>query len=203
MADTAPQAFSPLSGHIGPVGGPHHAGVVLREVAGLSLINLRGDAEKAFAGHVETVLGVALPTAPNTAACTEGLSLLWLGPDEWLAVSEDGDSPALCARLEEAMSRVHHAVVDLSDNYAVIELSGHAARWVLAKGWPQDLHPSAFKPGQCSQGLLGLAQIVLEQTAEDAYRLFVRPSFAAYLWDWLVDASADVGVRVAPPDAPT
>lgn len=198
MAEFTPQALSPLSGHVGPIGGPYHAGMVLREATGLSLINLRGDADKAFASHVETVLGVALPTVPNTTARTEGVSLIWLGPDEWLAVAEDGDSQALCDRLEEAMSRVHHAVVDLSDNYAVIEASGHAARWVLAKGWPQDLHPSVFKPGTCSQGMLAHAQIVLEQTDADAYRLFVRPSFAAYLWDWLVDAAADVGVRIAP-----
>ena len=198
MAEFTPQALSPLSGHVGPIGGPYHAGMVLREATGLSLINLRGDADKAFASHVETVLGVALPTVPNTTARTEGVSLIWLGPDEWLAVAEDGDSQALCGRLEEAMSRVHHAVVDLSDNYAVIELSGHATRWVLSKGWPQDLHPSVFKPGQCSQGVLGHAQIILEQTGAEAYRLFVRPSFAAYLWDWLVDASADVGVRIAP-----
>lgn len=198
MADSTPLGLSPLSGHIGPIGGPYHAGMVLREATGLSLINLRGDADKSFASHVETVLGVALPTAPNTTARTEGVSLIWLGPDEWLAVAEDGDSAALCSRLEEAMSRVHHAVVDLSDNYAVIEASGHAARWALAKGWPQDLHPSVFKSGSCSQGMLAHAQIVLEQTDEDAYRLFVRPSFAAYIWDWLVDASADVGVRIAP-----
>ena len=196
MADAAPRALSPLSGHIGPVGGPYHAGIVLREAVGLSLINLRGDPAKAFAGHVETVLGAPLPTTPNTTSRTEGVSLLWLGPDEWLAVAQDGDSTALCAKLEDAMARFHHAVVDLSDNYAVIELSGHAARWVLLKGWPQDLHPSVFKPGQCSQGLLGRAQIILEQTGDEAYRLFVRPSFAAYLWDWLVDASADVGHRV-------
>lgn len=196
MADAAPQALTPLAGHTGPVGGSHHAGIVLREVAGLSLINLRGDADKAFGGHVETVLGAALPTEPNTVAAADGVSVLWLGPDEWLAVAEDGDSAALCGKLEDAMAKVHHAVVDLSDNYAVIELSGHAARWVLAKGWPQDLHPSAFKPGRCSQGMLSHAQIVLEQTGDDAYRLFVRPSFAVYLWDWLVDASADVGYRV-------
>lgn len=197
MADTASQARSPLAGHTGVPGGPHQAGLVLRELLGLSLINLRGDADKAFAGHVETVLGTAPPATPNTTARTEGLALIWLAPDEWLAVSLDADSTGLCARLEEAMSRVHHAVVDLSDNYAVIEVSGHAARWVLAKGWPQDLHPSVFKPGDCSQGLLGRSQIILEHTGEDAYRLFVRPSFAAYLWDWLVDAAADVGVRIA------
>ncbi|MCR9073092.1 MAG: sarcosine oxidase subunit gamma family protein [Alphaproteobacteria bacterium] len=201
MADAArklPEARSPLAGHTGPAGGPHHAGLVLREATGLSLINLRGEAGKSFAGHVETVLGAALPTKPNTATQGDGVSLIWLGPDEWLAVSEDGDSGALCARLEEAMTRVHHAVVDLSDNYAVIEVSGHAARWVLAKGWPQDLHPTVFKTGACSQGMLAHAQIVLERTDEDAYRLFVRPSFAAYLWDWLVDAGADAGVRIAP-----
>lgn len=201
MADAArklPEARSPLAGHTGPAGGPHHAGLVLREATGLSLINLRGEAGKSFAGHVETVLRAALPTKPNTATQGDGVSLIWLGPDEWLAVCEDGDSGALCARLEEAMARVHHAVVDLSDNYAVIEISGHATRWVLAKGWPQDLHSTVFKTGACSQGMLAHAQIVLEQTEADAYRLFVRPSFAAYLWDWLVDAGADAGVRIAP-----
>ncbi|MDF1793572.1 MAG: sarcosine oxidase subunit gamma family protein [Thalassobaculaceae bacterium] len=197
MADAEPRTLSPLAGHAAPVGGPHHAGVALREAAGLSLINLRGDADTAFGGHIEKTLGVALPTSPNTTSTVDGVSLIWLGPDEWLAVCDDNDSAALCAKLEDATAKLHHAVVDLSDNYAVIELSGRSARWILAKGWPQDLHPAVFTPGQCSQGMLAHAQIILHCAGEDAFRLFVRPSFAAYLWDWLVDASADVGHRIA------
>jgi len=196
MADAAPQAQSPLAGLTGPAGGAHHAGVTLGEVTGLSLINLRGAGEE-FAKGVESVLGTMPPTEPNTVATAEGVALIWLGPDEWLALSTDGDSATLRARLETALSAGHRAVVDLSDNYAVIAVGGHAAAWVLAKGWAQDLHPSVFKPGQCSQGMLAHAQIILEHTGTESYRLYVRPSFAAYLWAWLVDAGADVGVRIA------
>lgn len=197
MVDAAPQALTPLAGRTGPAGGPHHAGIVLGEAAGLILIGLRGDAaDPAFAATAEQVLGIAPPSVANTVAVTEGASILWLGPDEWLAIAKDQDGTALCGRLEEAMAGLRHAVVDLSDNYTVIDLSGHASRWVLAKGWAQDLHPSVFAPGRCSQGMLAHAQIILERTGDEAYRLIVRPSFAAYLWDWLVDAAADVGHRV-------
>lgn len=198
MADTAPHATSALAGRTGPIGGPHHAGVSLREVGGLALINLRGEPGAAtFAAAIEKTLATAPPVVPNTVAHADGNAVLWLGPDEWLVVSENGDGTGLRSRLEAALDGQRHATVDLSDNYAVIEIAGHAARWVLAKGWPQDLHPSAFKPGQCSQGMLAHAQIILEHTGAETYRMFVRPSFSAYLWDWLVDASADVGHRIA------
>jgi sarcosine oxidase subunit gamma len=195
MAEATPTAVSPLADRTRPIGGSDHAGIVLAEKTGLSLVNLRGAGE-AFLARVEGTLGVRPPDAPNTVTATDAVSILWLGPDEWLVVAEDGDSTGVCAKLEKALAGVHRAVVDLSDNYAVIALSGHAATWVLAKGWSQDLHPSVFKAGQCSQGMLSHAQIVLEKTGDEHFRLYTRPSFAAYLWDWLVDAAFDTGVRI-------
>jgi sarcosine oxidase subunit gamma len=45
------------------------------------------------------------------------------------------------------------------------------------------------RPGSCAQTLVARANVLLQQM-DDAptYRLFVRPSFAAYLAAWLADA---------------
>ena len=91
----------------------------------------------------------------------------------------------------------HASVVDLSDNFTTLRLSGAKARWVLSKGWPVDLHPRAFGPGRCAQSHLAHANIILWQSDDTpSYQIFVRRSFARYLWDWLVDAALEVGCRI-------
>jgi sarcosine oxidase subunit gamma len=61
---------------------------------------------------------------------------------------------------------------------------------VLAKGFPLDLHPRRFASGTYAQSLLAKAQIILwQRDARPTYWLFVRRSFAAYVADWLLDAS--------------
>jgi sarcosine oxidase subunit gamma len=78
--------------------------------------------------------------------------------------------------------------VDVSANRTTIELWGAAAREVLASGCAIDLHPRAFGSGRCAQTLIARAGVILHQfTDEPRYRLYVRPSFARYLAEWLTD----------------
>jgi sarcosine oxidase subunit gamma len=80
----------------------------------------------------------------------------------------------------------------------VIEVAGSDARLLLAKGCSVDLHPRAFEPGRCAQTNLARAQVVLlARTPEPAYWVFARASFAEYVAEWLLDASAEY--RGAPP----
>ena len=123
-----------------------------------------------------------LPLEPNRVLTENGRSALWLGPDEWLVVGESANA----LRLPEGAG----SLVDLSANRVVLELRGPSARDVLAAGCALDLHPRAFGPGRCAQTLLARAAVILEQTSgEPAYRIYVRPSFAGYLTDWLRDAA--------------
>ena len=122
---------------------------------------------------------LGLPLEPNRVQAAGGRSALWLGPDEWLVV---GDEPF-------ELPAGAGSVVDLSANRVVLELRGPDARDVLAAGCALDLHPRAFGPGRCAQTLLARANVILEQTAADAFRVYVRPSFAGYLRDWLNDAT--------------
>jgi sarcosine oxidase subunit gamma len=155
--------------------------VALREIPFVAQVNVRADAAAAAA--------LGLPAAGNTVAAGGERTLLWLGPDEWLAVGPDGDAPALAAELEAANTG-WVTTVDLSSNRTVLELTGPLARDVLAKGCTLDLHPRAFGHGRCAQTALARAQVILVARG-DAFRIYVRGSFATYLATWLLDAMAE------------
>lgn len=196
----APIARSPLQGLVGPIGGPYEAGVALAELRFQGKLNLRGNpADAAFRAAVAGAVG-AEPPAPGRVAATSGPAILWLGPDEWLVITPPGDEAGMKAALDAALATLRASATDVSDNYTTVRVSGSKARWMLAKGWPLDLHPRSFGPGRVAQGNLALCNVILRQTedrgGQPAYELLVRPSFARYLWDWLVDASLEVGCRV-------
>ena len=65
-----------------------------------------------------------------------------------------------------------------------------AARDVLATCCSLDLHPRVFGPGQCVQTLIQKAGVLIEARGDDDYLLLVRPSFAAYVAEWLLDGMA-------------
>lgn len=168
---------------------------VIAERPHIGKVTLRGDPDlPAFREAAEARLGAALPLAPNTVAEGGGLTVSWVGPDEWLILTEPGAEGALIDGLREALADVHAAVVDVSDYYTVIRLSGPRARDVMAKGCPLDLHPRAFGPGRCAGSLYGKAAIRLIQVDEaPTYDIMVRWSFADYLWRYLVDAAEEWG----------
>ena len=152
----------------------------LREIDGLSLTVLRGSGA-AFRAAVAGVLGFELPETPNTAAAGQGL---WLGPDEWLAVSEADMTGAL----EEALEGQHCAIVDVSEARAVLELSGTDVIDILASGCRLDLQ--AVESGSCAQTALARAHVLLESREGGVWRLFVSRSFAVYMRAWIEDAIA-------------
>jgi sarcosine oxidase, subunit gamma len=155
-------------------------------------VGLRVAPGSAAADRVEAALGVELPLQPNTVSRAGSRHAMWLGPDEWLVVEPTGGEADTEALLRRALAG-EGAAVDLSANRTVLILAGPDARAVLAGCCPLDLHPSAFPPGACAQTLLSKAQVILqpgEAAADGApgeYAIYVRPSFAAYVAEWLLD----------------
>jgi sarcosine oxidase subunit gamma len=138
--------------------------------------------------------GIPLPLAPNRVAMASGLRVLWLGPDEWLVIAE-GAAPDLLPRLEHALARRRAALTDLSSSRAIIDISGPAARELIATGCGLDLHPRVFGPGCCAQTLFARVPVILDQLDEAPhYRLLVRRSYARWLVDWMIDAAAGIDV---------
>ena len=181
MADRA-EPLAALQPRISDAG---FGGTTLTTMPFIAQVGLRVEPGSAAAGRVETALGLELPEA-NRVSESGGRRAIWLAPDEWLVVAADGEERSLVALLEEAIAG-EGSVVDLSANRTGLELAGPDARTVLATCCALDVHPRAFGPGQCAQTLIHKAGVLVEQRGDDRYLLLVRPSFAAYVAEWLLD----------------
>ena len=155
-----------------------------RELPRLTQVSVRVDPASPAA------LALGLPLEPNTVAGAGDRRTLWLGPDEWLVVAAPEERPRLEEELSRALSGEMSAVVDVSAQRTVIELSGPEARAVLMQGCSIDLHPRVFHEGRCAQTMLARAQVILLPVRPEAYWVFLRSSFAGYVEAWLREAAA-------------
>ncbi|MDC0768929.1 sarcosine oxidase subunit gamma [Streptomyces sp. HD] len=166
-------------------------GVTLTEWPFLTMVDLRVAPGSEAADRIEKTLAAPLPRECGDTTTSGPHTVLWLGPDEWLVVSQ-AEATAVAAELGEALGADPGSVVDVSANRTTLELSGPAARQVLEKGCPLDLHPRVFGPGRAVSTTVGPVAVLLWQVDDTpTYRLFPRSSFADYLARWLVDAMSE------------
>ncbi|WP_420309941.1 sarcosine oxidase subunit gamma [Streptomyces sp. YS-B37] len=203
MADTALSVprRSPLAGVADRLAATTRASggaVRLAELPFLAQVNVRLDAKGAAADAVGLALGLSLPLEPNTVVRAGELTVLWLGPDEWLVVGAPDTQRDLEERIRAAAGDEHVSVTDVSAQRTTLLVSGARARDLLAHGCPLDLHPRAFGPGRCAQTMLARAQVVVVARDEPGagFWVLVRSSFAGYLTDWLLDAAGEYVAEV-------
>ncbi len=150
-------------------------------------------AEMAFADAT----GVALPMVSNTSAITNGLTLLSTAPHRWIVVGLDGLDSITPDNLGRRLSPAY-VVTDLSHSRCVLRLEGSAARDILAKGLPIDLHERAFPPGTCVQShVFEIGVLAHLVDAVPRFDLYIHRSYAISFWDWLIVTSAQFGYRIA------
>jgi sarcosine oxidase subunit gamma len=112
------------------------------------------------------------PTLRTTVRDSE--TVLWLGPDEYLAI---GDCPP---------NIVQTSSVDVSRRSVGIVLRGPRAAWCINNYCPLDLRdlPVNF----CSRTIFGKAEIMLWYRGDQEFHLEVGRSFAPYVWALLEEA---------------
>jgi len=169
----------------------------LERVAPLAQITLRVAPETAVIERLGRALGVPIPLDPNRVAVSAAgrRAVLWMGPDEWLIVDDDRTAAsAIEATARGAAGEAFVVTVDVSENRVAFDIAGPTARDLLEGGITLDLHPRSFAAGSCAQTLLGRANVLVwQRTDEPSYRVFVRPSFSAYVEAWLEDGRAAFG----------
>lgn len=173
----------------------------LREIAGQTLVLVRGDLENAqFTTAFQKAAGDAPPSSFSMAKANGERILFRLGPDEWLVRDAKTPPEKICAKFQRELRREtkteksetpHAAVVNVSDYYTTIQIAGDGARDALAAGCPLDLHPRAFAAGSFAQSRFAVAAVLL-YLRDDAptFEVQVRRSFAEYVWDFLRAAGA-------------
>jgi len=68
-------------------------------------------------------------------------------------------------------------------------LSGSNIFEVLSKGCPFDFNTENFGDNKVVQTILNHVDVTFHRKSENDVDLYVRRSFAVYLWDWLKDSA--------------
>lgn len=127
--------------------------------------------------------------------------MAWVSPDEYLLTLPYGMGEKMLAELSQLLHGKHHALVDVSDYYYSINLSGVAALTLLSKATPLNLNPQHFQIGDVKGTHFGNASILVYYLANTRnannsmahVEIQVRSSFLPYLWQYLLVASKEFG----------
>ena len=149
--------------------------------------------DSTFTDAVKTILDIELPVVANTVIEKDGLSVLWMSPDQWLLLTENQDMQAKVSMLSGALEDVFASINDVSGGQTVVNIKGDKALKVINKGTTFDVHPSVFGPGQCAQTVFAKMNVLIFPKQEDnlAVDLIVRRSFADFLGRWLINACVE------------
>jgi sarcosine oxidase, subunit gamma len=169
--------------------------VRLREWPFLTMVSIRVDPTSDGARGIGAALASPLPRRVGEISRAGAHTALWLGPDEWLVVSQD-DADTLVEELCTAVGDTPSQIVDVSANRTLIELSGPSARGVLEKGCPADLHPRAFVDGTAIMTSLARVPVLLWKVDAELFRVLPRASLAQYVALWLLDAMEEFAPHV-------
>ena len=191
-----PVALAPFSGLARPATSCSGVQIAQRDGFGLATLHVRRAGREMLALHLRERLGIELPKGPLRTTAG-GRALIGTGPGTWLATSE-GEGNAFATSLREAVGDLA-SVVDQSDGYAVLRLSGSRARDAMRKLVSVDLHAHVFKVGGAAvtpAGHVGATLWRLEDAPDGSavFEIAVFRSYAGSFWHELVEGAAEFGI---------
>ena len=168
----------------------------MKEKTPVGKINLRGNLEnKNFASTAGKILGMILPKESCSISTKEKITCMWLGPNEWLLVSNDtitknSNDYELEKVLFNDISKANlGAVTTVSDHYTIFNLTGSNIFEILSKGSPFDFNSENFGDNKVIQTILNHVDVTIHRKTNDDVDLYVRRSFSDYLSAWIKDSA--------------
>lgn len=140
--------------------------------------------QKAVDEALKAAHGMCLPRA-NRSSGKEGARAIWFGRGAVLLVGMASDT---------GLANIA-AVVDQSDAWACVTLSGEGAESVLARLVPVDLRASKFKRGHTARSQIGHMNGSITRTGADVFLILVFRSMASTLVHELKEAMEGVAAR--------
>ena len=173
----------------------NHNGLSIKEISPIMKLNLRGK-KREFFTSVGKNLNMILPTEANTSSSSDKLTSIWLSPDEWMIVSnekteKDSNNYDLEENLYNSISKTNlGAVVDVSDQYVMLELEGSKVYELFSSGSPFNFNEFKEKKGSSTQTLLNGIDVIILNKGLNSVNLFVRRSFSEHLYSWINDSAS-------------
>lgn len=179
-----------MSEPIGALGGAVFDGLARIADCGLQgMIALRGDlAARAVHKAVTSATGGRMPGRREVRSGARGTAC-WMSPDEVLVLVPYAAAEAQAGAMRAVLGRTHALAVDVSDARAMLQVSGPAAREVMAKLCPVDLSPQGFGPGMFRRTRLAQVAAAIWMPGAEEFRVVCFRSVAEYALDVLTAAA--------------
>jgi sarcosine oxidase subunit gamma len=133
--------------------------------------------------------------APLTACVAGDVTSLWIGPDQWLLVSDRLTAPAIVAECAAALAGRLHLAVDATSALECAALEGARARELLAMGSGVDWSLASLPAGRCVRTRFARVALVAHAVGDSRFDLYVDGSHRAYLDRWFAHAVRDPLLR--------
>ena len=135
--------------------------------------------------------GLSLPALGRASVAAEQLALC-VRPERWLLLSPPA-APGVSARHWHSACVGVGAAVDLSGGLTALQLSGPAARDVLARGCRLDLDADAFTLNAAAATLMAQVSVILA-ALPSGLLLLTPASTAQHMREWLAASAQPFGL---------
>ena len=165
----------------------------IKEFPFVKKINLRLDPnDKDCVSSFSKILGTMLPTKTNTYSKNEKIKVIWLGPDEWLIVSNDDDA---YIKLQNKIRNLEASVTDVSENRTIIRIRGTKTYVLLSKFLVLDMEKNLSTNLSCAQTLFVKVPVLLVRNHYDGIPeidIFTNRSHANYIYNLILDGTKNL-----------
>lgn len=163
----------------------------------LAIAQINGAPDPAVLAAALSAMGVNTAPEVNRVLSVDGISLLWNGPDMWLAESNQSESRGFVAALRRALADSDATVTDLAHARTVLRLRGAPLPDLLCQGCSADIE--SLTRGDCTVTQLGHFSVLIHSfDGQIGMDIYVYRSFGLALWEWVTTAAAEFGYRVQP-----
>ena len=147
---------------------------------------------------IGSVLNLVLPIEPNVRIFNNNISIMWLGPNEWLVETPENEKDEIISLLESKLNPEKTAITDVSFNKTVLRLEGEKVFILLSKFLVANLEKILETNFSVAQTIFIKIPILFirnntdkEETSLD---LHLNRSHTKYVYDLLVDGSKNLNI---------
>lgn len=177
----------------------NYNGVTIEELSLSGKINIRGkSSDKEFMKNIGSVLNLVLPIEPNVRIFNNNISIMWLGPNEWLVITPENEKDGIISLLKSNLNPQKTAITDVSFNRTILRLEGEKVFTLLSKFLVANLEKILKTNFSVAQSIFIKIPVLFVRNNTDeeptSLDLHLNRSHTKYVYELLVDGSKNLNI---------
>ena len=177
----------------------NYNGVTIEELSLTGKINIRGkSSDKEFMKNIGSALNLVLPIEPNVRIFNNNISIMWLGPNEWLVITPENEKDGIISLLKSNLNPQKTAITDVSFNRTILRLEGEKVFTLLSKFLVANLEKILKTNFSVAQTIFLKIPVLFVRNNTDeeptSLDLHLNRSHTNYVYELLVDGSKNLNI---------